>query len=93
LKKNFPISSSAKGSICWPSPIGSIFFENYLVPAANRLGEEGERPKIAMHPLDFFRTTMTSFAVGFAHAVFGEALKYAKERMAFDQPISKYQLV
>ena len=74
-------------------PIGSIYFENCVVPAANRLGEEGEGFKIAMQTLDFFRTTVGACAVGLAQAALEEALKYAKTREAFGQPISKFQLI
>jgi len=74
-------------------PIGSIYFEDCLVPVSNRLGEEGEGFKIAMQTLDFFRTTVGACAVGFAQAAFDEALKYAKQRVAFGQPIAKFQLI
>jgi len=74
-------------------PIGSIYFEDCLVPAVNRLGEEGEGFKIAMQTLDFFRTTVGACAVGFAQAAFDEALSYAKKRVAFGQPIAKFQLI
>ncbi len=74
-------------------PIGSIYFDGCCVPEANRLGEEGEGFKIAMQTLDFFRTTVGACAVGFAQAALEEAIKYAKQREAFGQPISKFQLV
>jgi acyl-CoA dehydrogenase len=74
-------------------PIGSIFFEDCIIPSANRLGEEGEGFKIAMQTLDFFRTTVGACAVGFAQAALEEAVKYAKTRSAFGQPIAKFQLI
>jgi len=74
-------------------PIGSIYFEDCLVPAANRLGEEGQGFKVAMQTLDFFRTTVGACAVGFAQAAFDEALSYAKKRVAFGQPIVRFQLI
>ena len=74
-------------------PIGSIYFDGCRVPENNRLGEEGEGFKIAMQTLDFFRTTVGACAVGFAQAALEEAIKYAKQREAFGQPISKFQLI
>ena len=74
-------------------PIGSIYFDGCRVPEANRLGEEGEGFKIAMQTLDFFRTTVGACAVGFAQAALEESIKYAKQREAFGQPISKFQLI
>ena len=74
-------------------PIGSLYFEDCRVPAANRLGEEGEGFKVAMKTLDFFRTTVGACAVGFAQAAFDEALKYSKQRVAFGEPISNFQMI
>jgi len=74
-------------------PIGSLYFEDCQIPIANRLGEEGEGFKIAMQTLDFFRTTVGACAVGLAQAALDEALSYAKKRIAFGQPISKFQLI
>jgi acyl-CoA dehydrogenase len=74
-------------------PIGSLYFNDCRVPAANLLGEENRGFKIAMQTLDFFRTTVAACAVGFAQAAFEEALAYAKIREAFGQPISGFQLI
>lgn len=74
-------------------PIGSLYFNDCRVPAANLLGEENKGFKIAMQTLDFFRTTVAACAVGFAQAAFEEALAYAKSRVAFGQPISGFQLI
>ena len=94
VEKGFPgFVPGSRLDLVAAHPIGSIYFENCLVPATNRLGEEGEGFKIAMQTLDFFRTTVASCAVGFAQAAFDEALKYTKERTAFGQPISKFQLI
>jgi len=74
-------------------PIGSLYCEDCRVPAGNRLGEEGGGFKIAMQTLDFFRPTVGACAVGFAQAALDEALKYSKQREAFGQSISEFQLV
>ncbi len=74
-------------------PIGTIYMDDCRVPAANRLGEEGEGFKIAMKTLDFFRPTVGACSVGLAQAALDESLKYAKQREAFGQPISEFQLI
>jgi acyl-CoA dehydrogenase len=61
------------------------------VPAANRLGEEGEGFKIAMRTLDFTRPGTAAGAVGVAQAAYELAVAYAKERVTFDQPIAMHQ--
>jgi acyl-CoA dehydrogenase len=62
-----------------------------VVPAANRLGEEGDGFKIAMQTLDFTRPGTAAGAVGVAQAAFDYAVDYAKERVTFDVPIAMHQ--
>ncbi|HEX7083445.1 MAG TPA: acyl-CoA dehydrogenase family protein [Gaiellaceae bacterium] len=62
-----------------------------VVPAANRLGEEGQGFKIAMQTLDFTRPGTAIGAVGVAQAAFELAMEYAKERVTFDVPIAMHQ--
>jgi len=62
-----------------------------VVPAANRLGEEGDGFKIAMQTLDFTRPGTAAGAVGVAQAAFELAKQYALERVTFDVPIAMHQ--
>jgi acyl-CoA dehydrogenase len=62
-----------------------------VVPARNRLGEEGDGFKIAMQTLDGTRPGTAIGAVGVARAAFEYASDYAKERVTFDQPIAMHQ--
>src|SRR5438876_6206332 len=62
-----------------------------VVPAANRLGEEGDGFKIAMQTLDGTRPGTAIGAVGVARAAFEYASDYAKERITFEQPIAMHQ--
>ena len=61
------------------------------VPAANRLGAEGDGFKIAMQTLDFTRPGTAAGAVGVAQAAFELAVEYAKDRVSFDVPIAMHQ--
>jgi acyl-CoA dehydrogenase len=61
------------------------------VPAANRLGEEGDGFKIAMATLDFTRPGTAAGAVGVAQAAYEHSVAYAKARVAFDLPIAMHQ--
>jgi acyl-CoA dehydrogenase len=65
--------------------------QDVVVPAANRLGGEGEGFKIAMQTLDFTRPGTAAAAVGVAQAAFELAVEYAKERVTFDMPIAMHQ--
>ncbi len=73
--------------------VGSITLQDVCVPAANRVGEEGDGFKIAMSALDNGRYTVASGAVGLIEACLEASVAYAKERETFGQPIGKHQLV
>jgi acyl-CoA dehydrogenase len=62
-----------------------------VVPAANRLGEEGDGFKIAMQTLDFTRPGTAAGAVGVAQAAYELSVEYAKQRVTFDVPIAMHQ--
>ena len=68
-----------------------IHFDNVRVPAAQRLGEEGEGFKIAMRTLDCTRPSIGGLAVGIARRALDESVAYAKERKAFGFPIAGFQ--
>ena len=75
------------------SDTAQIIFENCRVPRANLLGQEGQGLKIALSGLEGGRIGIASQAVGMARAAFEAALRYAKERVAFGQPIFEHQAV
>ena len=71
----------------------SMFFEDLVVPAKNRLGNEGDGFKVAMSTLDGGRIGIAAQAIGIARAAFEEALRYAQERKTFGQPIASHQAI
>ncbi len=73
------------------SPTVELVFNDCEVPAANRLGEEGEGFKIAMKVLDKSRPGIAAQALGIAAGAFEYATNYAKERVAFGKPIGHHQ--
>ena len=70
-----------------------VRFTEVRVPAANRLGNEGEGFKIAMSAFDHTRPTVSSAAVGLARHAMEHAVQYAQERTAFGVPIAKHQSI
>jgi acyl-CoA dehydrogenase len=62
-----------------------------VVPAENRVGEEGDGFKIAMRTLDSTRPGTAAGAVGVARAAYEHAKQYALERFTFEQPIAMHQ--
>lgn len=75
------------------SDTAQVVLENCRVPAANLIGEEGQGYRIALSGLEGGRIGIASQSVGMARAAFEAALAYAKERVAFGQPIFEHQAV
>lgn len=73
------------------SATSEIIFENCKIPAANRLGEEGDGFKIAMTVLDVGRIGIGAQALGIAEAAYEASVAYACEREAFGQKIGEFQ--
>src|ERR671926_1104479 len=63
----------------------AIAFQDVKIPAANRLGAEGDGFKIAMRTLDNTRAGTASGAGGVAEAAFEYSVEYARERVQFGQ--------
>ncbi len=72
---------------------GWISFQDVRVPAANRIGLEGEGFKITMSAFDHGRYTVASGATGIIRACKEASVQYAKSRQAFGRPIAEYQLI
>ena len=75
------------------SDTAQILFDNCRVPAANRIGDEGQGLKIALAGLEGGRIGIASQALGMARAAFEVALAYSKDRQAFGVPIFQHQAV
>ncbi len=72
-------------------PDSPLFFDDMRVPAAMRLGEEGDGFKICMRCLDMNRPTIGAVAVGLAQGALDLAVDYAKNREAFGKTIADFQ--
>jgi alkylation response protein AidB-like acyl-CoA dehydrogenase len=71
----------------------SLSFQDCRVPAANRIGAEGEGFKFAMKTLEGGRIGIAAQALGIAQACLDASVRYAKERKAFDRPIAELQAI
>lgn len=72
-------------------PTRAVIFESCRIPAANRLGEEGDGFRIAMSGLDGGRLNIAACSVGGAQAALDKALAYANERKAFGRKLNEFQ--
>jgi alkylation response protein AidB-like acyl-CoA dehydrogenase len=70
-----------------------LFFEDLVVSAGNRIGEEGDGFSSMMMALETGRMFTASQAVGLAQGAIDEAVKYAKQRIQFGKPIAGFQAI
>lgn len=75
------------------SPTHAVSYQNISVPAGNLVGEQGKGLPYTLATLDGGRIGIGALSVGLAQAALDEALKYAKERHTFGQPIANYQAI
>ena len=75
------------------SPTAELAFTKMRVPAANRLGEEGDGCRIAMRTLDRSRPGIAAQAVGIAQGALEVATAYARDRKQFGQRIGDFQQI
>jgi acyl-CoA dehydrogenase len=68
-----------------------LAFDDCRVPAANRLGEEGEGFLMLMRKLQQERLVVAVSSQAAAEQVLRDTLEYVQERKAFGRPISKFQ--
>ncbi|MGC9332526.1 MAG: acyl-CoA dehydrogenase family protein, partial [Anaerolineae bacterium] len=71
----------------------TIYYDAVRVPAANRLGEEGQGFKIALQALDLSRLGMAALALGASERSLEEAVKFSIEHIQFGVPIAKKQII
>ncbi|HEX4737279.1 MAG TPA: acyl-CoA dehydrogenase family protein [Allosphingosinicella sp.] len=70
-----------------------VIFDEAPVPAANRLGAEGEGFRIAMRVLDRGRLHIAAVCVGVAERLIADCVAYASDRKQFGKPIADFQLI
>ncbi len=70
-----------------------LAFSDCRVPAENLLGPRGAGLKQFLHILDIGRIGVAAMGVGLADGALAEALRYAKQRVAFGRTISKFQAI
>ncbi len=75
------------------SPTHAITYDDVRVPLENLLGEEGRGFHQTMMTLDGGRIGIGALSVGLAQAALEEAVRYAKERVAFGKPIAEHQAI
>jgi alkylation response protein AidB-like acyl-CoA dehydrogenase len=75
------------------SDTSEVLFENCFVPADAMVGQEGQGFINTLQVLDNGRIGIAALAVGLAQGAYEAALRYAKERRQFGQPIASFQAI
>ncbi len=75
------------------SSTATVRFEKVRVPAADRIGADGDGFSLAMRTLDQTRTPIGAMATGIAQAALDYAADYATKRQAFGKAIAEHQAI
>jgi alkylation response protein AidB-like acyl-CoA dehydrogenase len=73
--------------------IGEIVFDNYVLTSDSVIGTEANRSTILQATNDFAKVCFSAIALGIAQGATTEAIKYAKERIQFNEPITHFGMV
>ena len=71
----------------------AVFIDNYFIPEAHRIGEEGRGFHYLLDSLNPERILVGIEAVGLGRDALSRAAKYARERVVFGRPIGKNQSI
>lgn len=69
----------------------AVFIDDYFIPDADRVGDEGEGFSYILHSLNPERILVGIEAVGLGRDALDRAAKYARERSVFGRPIGQNQ--
>ena len=73
------------------STTAEVILDNVEIPLANRIGEEGEGFKLAMHILDSSRISVAAQALGIAETALEASLSWAQQRKSFGVQLAQHQ--
>lgn len=72
------------------SNTAELLFDNCIVPAENRVGEEGDSLKHMMRNLELERLTLAAMGLGIGKRSLEIMVAYASERKAFGKPLTEF---
>jgi alkylation response protein AidB-like acyl-CoA dehydrogenase len=94
VEQNTPgfTTRSMHGKLVWrASNTAELFFDEVSVPRENLLGERGQGFHQMLETLDSGRLSIAAMGVGGAQGAYEAALAYARQRVQFGTPISRFQ--
>jgi acyl-CoA dehydrogenase len=73
--------------------VAEVFFENMRLPKENMLEKPGEGLQTTVEMYKSNGVGAGAMAIGLAQAAYDEALRYAKERISWGQPLIQHQAI
>jgi hypothetical protein len=89
----FSVGRSEDKLGCRASDTAQLSFSDVEIPVENLLGSQNEGFIDALKVLDRGRVTIAAMALGLARGALKEAVRYAKQREQFGQPIANFQAI
>ncbi len=77
----------------WALPTSELSFDDCFIPAANRLGDEGQGESELRTILASIRIMTGALALGVARAAISDAVDYAAQRQQFGRPLNRFQAI
>jgi alkylation response protein AidB-like acyl-CoA dehydrogenase len=75
------------------SPTHQVSFDQVHVPLDHTLGKPGHGLRQTLETLDGGRISIGALSVGIAQGAMEEAVRYARERVAFGKPIAEFEAI
>lgn len=75
------------------SPTHEVIYQDVCVPADHLVGKVGNGLSQTLTILDSGRISIGAISVGLAQAALEEAIQYASQRKAFEQPLTSFQAI
>ena len=75
------------------SKTAAVFFDDVRLPAARRVGEEGEGFMIAMKTLDHSRIGIAAQGIGISRACYDASVAYAATRETFGKKLAEHEII
>jgi alkylation response protein AidB-like acyl-CoA dehydrogenase len=75
------------------SKTAAVFFDDVRLPAARRVGQEGEGFMIAMKTLDHSRIGIAAQGIGISRACYDASVAYAATRETFGKKLAEHEII
>jgi len=72
-----------------PHVLGDVQFDDVVLPASARLGNNGQGLNLVLATLGVFRVSVAGAAVGLAQAALEEAVRHTRTRVQFGRPLAR----